>query len=41
MNQNPWPSSVFSPERRARLARAAGRPAVPLREILREVIKYK
>ncbi len=25
MKSNPWPSSVFSPEARARLARAAGR----------------
>jgi hypothetical protein len=32
-----WPSSVFAPRERARLARAAGRPPATLREISRRL----
>jgi hypothetical protein len=34
MRDNPWPSSVFSPEVRAELARAAGRPAADIHEVI-------
>jgi hypothetical protein len=33
MNRDPWPSSVFSPEVRAELARKAGRAAAGIEEI--------
>jgi hypothetical protein len=34
MKSNPWPSSVFSPEVRAKLARAAGRQPADIHEVI-------